>query len=247
MEETQKQEILSKSKVWFKETLAKNHVKNTEKLVDINKFNVNPFLVSYLANYLCGDSHPESIARALVYPRVLGSSITTSFGTNIQTWISTALEPLGSVVSGIDIEYIDAFDGRRKYCQLKAGPNTLNKDDVPTVINHFNGVRNLARTNNVSININDMVLGIVYGEPDELSAHYKKVNNTYPVIIGQKFWHRLTADENFYFELAEAFAEVAQEINGKEFLESVIQKLAKSPEIKELSSFIDSNNNNEQV
>jgi hypothetical protein len=42
---------------------------------------------------------------------------------------------MGSVVHGIDIEFIDAIDGRKKYCQLKSGPSTINKDDVVTIIN----------------------------------------------------------------------------------------------------------------
>lgn len=49
----------------------------------------------------------------------------------------------GSMVSGIDIEFEDALDGRHKYCQVKLGPNTINKDDVVTIHNHFKDARNL--------------------------------------------------------------------------------------------------------
>jgi hypothetical protein len=31
------------------------------------------------------------------------------------------------MVAGIDIEFIDAIDGRRKYCQAKLGPNTITR------------------------------------------------------------------------------------------------------------------------
>ena len=34
----------------------------------------------------------------------------------------------------MDIEFEDALDGSHKYCQLKAGPNTINKDDVEKLV-----------------------------------------------------------------------------------------------------------------
>jgi hypothetical protein len=184
-----------------------------------------------LANFLTGNDDPESIAKALVLPRILGSSINTSFGMKIQNLISTLFEGMGSTTQGIDIEFIDEIDGRKKYCQLKAGPNTINHDDVTTIINHFNGVRALARTNNLNVGINDMIVGVVYGEEAELSSHYKKIGHTYPVIIGKNFWHRLTGKENFYFELIDAIGEVALEVDASKVVEQTIITLAK--EIKE--------------
>lgn len=50
---------------------------------------------------------------------------------------------MGSVGGGIDIEFVDSFDDRKKYCQLKSGPNTINKDDVITIKNHFQGIKTL--------------------------------------------------------------------------------------------------------
>lgn len=47
--------------------------------------------------------------------------------------------------------HIDVFDGIRKYCQIKAGPNTINKDDVPVIKDHFRALINLGRTNGVRI------------------------------------------------------------------------------------------------
>jgi hypothetical protein len=157
---------------------------------------------------------------------MLGSSINTSFGMRIQQLISTLFEGLGSTTSGIDIEFIDAVDGRRKYCQLKAGPNTINHDDVTTITNHFNGVRNLARTNNLNVGINDMIVGVIYGEDSELSSHYRRISNTYPVVIGKDFWHRLTGKDDFYFELIDAIGDVALEVDGRHYLEEAIATLA---------------------
>src|SRR5690625_8033993 len=104
----------------------------------------------------------------------------------LQSLIIRLFQWLGSTTTVIDIEFIDAVDGRKKYCQLKAGPNTITYDDVTTIINHFNGVRSLARTNNLNIGINDMIVGVTYGEPEELSSHYKKIEKEYPVFIGDR-------------------------------------------------------------
>src|SRR5699024_6610115 len=117
--------------------IAPSHIANTKKLKKLKDFDLNPFLHKYKASFLTGNDDPESIARALVYPRVLGQSINTTFGNKLQKFCSEVLEGFASTTSGIDIEYIDKLDGRRKYCQIKAGPNTINKDDVETIKGHF--------------------------------------------------------------------------------------------------------------
>lgn len=237
MHSDEKTTILEAAKNWFKETIAHNHTKNTRKLIDPGAFTINPFLVSYLANFLTGNSEPLSIARALIYPRVLGTSINTSFGQNSQKFTSAVLKALGSTTQGIDIEFIDHVDGKKKYCQLKAGPNTINKDDVTTIRNHFSGLRNLARANNLKIDSNDLIVGVLYGEVEELSGHYMSIQNKdhYPVHIGQDFWHRITGDENFYFDLVKELASVASAFDGRELLEKTVQELAASDIIQRLS------------
>ncbi|MBN1987804.1 MAG: restriction endonuclease [Bacteroidales bacterium] len=233
MDNKHRKQILENAKSFFREEIVQNHIdKACKKASHLSEYNVNPFLFKYLANFLTGNDNPESIAKALVLPRVLGSSITTSFGMKIQSLISSLFQGLGSTTQGIDIEFIDAIDGRKKYCQLKAGPNTINFDDVTTIINHFNGVRNLARTNNLNIGINDMIVGVIYGDEAELSSHYKKISNNYPVYIGQDFWHRLTGKEDFYFELIDAIGEVALEVDASKVVENTIKELAKEIEQK---------------
>lgn len=225
-----KSEIIEKAKTFFKEEIAESHKQNTEKLKNLKEFNLNPFLDKYKANFLTGNSSPISIARALVYPRVLGTSINTTFGNKLQKFCSTVLDGFASTTSGIDIEFIDLLDGRRKYCQIKAGPNTINKDDVKTIDDHFQGIKNLARTNNLSIGFNDLIVGVFYGEVSELSGHYKKIQVNYPVYIGREFWHRLTGDENFYTTLTNAIGDVASEYDGSDLIEEVIAELAKELE-----------------
>jgi len=233
MDNKQRKQILENAKTFFRNEIVQSHIDGAcDGASKLSEYNVNPFLFKYLANFLTGNDDPESIARALVLPRILGSSITTSFGMKIQSLVSSLFQGLGSTTQGIDVEFIDEVDGRKKYCQLKAGPNTINHDDVTTIINHFNGVRNLARTNNLNIGINDMIVGVVYGEESELSSHYKRIGNNYPVYVGQDFWHRLTGKKDFYFELIDAIGEVALEVDASNIVENTIKKLAKEIEIK---------------
>src|SRR5699024_1120033 len=169
---------------------------------------------------------PKDIAKALVYASALWPSINTTFGKKLQKFCSAVLGGFGSTTSGIDIEFIDKLDGRRKYCQIKAGPNTTNKDDVETIKGHFSSVRNLARSNNMNISYNDLIDVLFYGTHDELSGHDKKINQEYPVIIGYEFWYRLTGEENFYQRLTDAIGDIATEYDGSKLLEQVIDDLA---------------------
>ncbi len=216
----------------MRSSLVSNHLSNTKKLSKLNEFNINPFLWPYLANYYKGNTNYRSLAEVLILPRVLGTSITTTFGNEAQRFISTVFAgSYGSVVSGIDIQFVDALDGRVKYCQLKAGPNSLNKDDVKTINDHFRAVKNLARTNSLPLQHNDMVLGILYGEENEMNGNIKAVGKEYTLYEGKEFWHRFTGDEDFYEDLALAMAEVAEEVDVREVIEETINALAE--EIKQ--------------
>lgn len=220
--------IIEKSKRFFRERVAENHKANTEKLTDLSKFNINPFTHKYLANFAFGNSSPLNMAKAIVYPRVLGTSISTTFGTQLQYFCNEVLDSYASTTSGIDIEFIDAMDGRRKFCQVKAGPQTINHDDVTTICNHFSAIKNLARTNGMTeFNpLFDCVVGVFYGTPKTLSMHYRDIQKQYPVFCGVEFWNRLTGNPNFYQDLIDAFATVADEINCSEAVDKVIRQLA---------------------
>lgn len=227
----EKKEILKKFKQWFTTSLIESHKRNTEKLRNINEFQINPFLLYYLASYLEGNADPKSLAKVLVYPRVLGTSITTSFGTGMQKFVSEILGAYGSTTSGIDIEFIDQVDGRKKYCQLKSGPNAINKDDITTISNHFKAVRNLARTNNVQLQYGDLVFALTYGEQNELNSFVNALAALdITVYAGQEFWHRFTGDEEFYKHLIFQCSEVAREIDMKEVVEDVIDDLSETVE-----------------
>lgn len=242
MDEGRKQEILEAAKKWFREVIAINHVKNTEELKNPEKLNINPFIVAYLAKFLTGNTAPESIAKALLYPRVLGTSISTSFGTNLQKFIPYLKDTLkneakGSIIKGFDIEFIDQVSKKPKYCQLKAGVNTINSGDVESIHNHFKSARNLARTNGVTLSSDNFAIGVIYGTRDKLNGNYKRLEKEYgyDVFVGQEFWHRLTGDEKFYSELGLAFSVVAQEFDGVELLGQIIKGLSGTEEIKKIS------------
>lgn len=226
MTEQERQLILERSKKFFKDEIVESHIKNTTKLGKINNFNINPFIHRYLAQFAFGNADPESLAKALIYPRVLGTSITTTFGNKMQAYCGQVLAGNGSLVDGMDIEFVDCIDGKKKYCQIKAGLQTINKDDVKTICDHFKAAIRLSRTNHLNITSENCMVGIFYGEPKDLSANYKQIDYNYPVCIGREFWYRLTGDEEFYDKLISSFAEVAKEMDSSELLKDTIQKLS---------------------
>lgn len=226
MNEIELNAIIVRAKAFFRNEIVPSHIARTEECRNLSNFRLNPFLDKYKANFLTGNNEPRSIAMALVYPRVIGTSISTIFGSKLQKFCSSVLQGFASTTSGIDIEFIDQIDGRRKYCQVKAGTNTINADDVDTIRNHFAGVRNLARINNLNIGVNDMVVGVFYGDHSELSSHYRRIEEEYPVIVGAEFWHRLTGRADFYTRITNAIGDVASEYDCSELVESVIDDLA---------------------
>jgi hypothetical protein len=153
MDKDAKKAILDKARDWMRDELIPAHKANTLKLANIREFTINPFLWPYLAYYLEGNKDYRTLAKVLVYPRALGSSINTSFGTRAQHLVTRLFDDtFGSAIPGIDIEFIDKTDNRKKYCQVKAGPNVINKDDVATIKGHFRALVNLAKTNHLDPN-----------------------------------------------------------------------------------------------
>ena len=233
MTEEQKQSIIESGKDYFRRIIIPSHLKNL-KTLKLKDFNVNPFTLIYI------NVSPESLAKALVYPRILGTSINTSFGQNIQIFISQLSQVAGSAsaINGIDIEFVDAIDGRKKYCQCKAGPQTINKDDVDTILAHFKHVLNKSRQDRLSIQMDDLIVGVLYGEPNKLSGNYKTLQTTYPVYCGTEFWEHITGDKLFYHRLAKAFGEVVEEdqIDGSNLIKQKIKEIAQEIEEKGMAT-----------
>lgn len=227
MDQKTKIEILEKFKLWFKDSLIQSHIQNTKKLRHLKNFQINPFLLYYLSNYFKGNSDSLSLAKTLIYPRVLGTSINTSFGTHIQSFIVTVLGAYGSHTQGLDLEFIDQVDNRKKFCQLKSGPNVINKNDVKTVKDHFRKIEQLARSNKGDLRLGDLVFCLIYGKKDQKNAFIKELEKDYDVLIGQEFWYRLTGDYDFYSLLIQAAGEVAVDVNNKNILDEVVRDLSR--------------------
>ena len=73
-----------------------------------------------------------------------------------------------------------------------------------------------------------MIVGVLYGEHENLSANYRAIESHYPVYCGAEFWERITGDAQFYYRLAKAFGEVVEEdgIDGSQLLQAKIAEIA---------------------
>ena len=122
--EKKKKQIIESGKEYFRQIIIPGHLKNLQAL-KLRDFKINPFLVNYLAAFLCGDTSPESLAKALVYPRILGTSINTSFGQNIQVFSSSLREVAGGA------EFWKHLTGdRRFYNRLAKAFGEVEEDDT---------------------------------------------------------------------------------------------------------------------
>lgn len=235
MTENQLLEIVTE---YFKDKIFENHrtavIKTHSKL---SSYKINPIVVKYLSKLLEDDFTATGIAKALYFPRVLGTSINTSFGTRIQNMFVELKLADGSLIRGMDIEFIDKIDGRKKWCQLKSGPNTINYGDVNPLLRGFTNVTNLARTNAMNLNNADLILGVLYGEKEDLSQHYKEIDKQFPVIIGKEFWHRLTGFPNFYEKLVASLDTMILELDTENLLKNGYTALAKDIEASDLFDF----------
>jgi hypothetical protein len=211
-------ELLEKIKIYISDIIFNKHKINVlTKHSKLKSYNINPIVVKYLARVLENDFSPLGIAKALYYPRVLGTSINTSFGTSIQKMFVDIDLARPSLIKGMDIEFTDKIDNRDKWCQLKSGPNTINYEDVNPLLKKFATVIGLARTNSMNLNNNDLVVGVLYGELEELSQHYRKINERHPVIIGEDFWHRITGFSGFYTRLKVELDELILDWESEDF------------------------------
>ena len=108
------EELIKKIVRYFEEFIFLPHLSaSLKKHAQLNSYNINPIVVNYLSQLLEGKFTPEGVAKALFYPRVLGTSINTSFGTRIQNMFVELQMAQGSMIKGMDIEFTDKIDGRK--------------------------------------------------------------------------------------------------------------------------------------
>ncbi len=222
-------ELINQIVEYFEINVFEQHINTCLKTHSkLKAYNINPIIVKYLSKVLDDNYCAEGVAKALYYPRVLGTSINTTFGTRIQNMFIDLKMAEGSFIKGMDIEFTDKVDNRKKWCQLKSGPNTINSEDVKPLIDKFTSTINLARTNRAFAGINntDFIVGVLYGEQSELSMHYKKIDQIHPVSIGKDFWHRITGYPDFYSKLVVALHESIANIDTKDFFKIGCDNLA---------------------
>jgi hypothetical protein len=222
-------ELLKLIVEYFQKNIFENHISaSLNANSKLKSYNINPIVVKYLSKILEDNYTPLGVAKALFYPRVLGTSINTSFGTRIQNMFVDLNIAEGSKIKGMDIEFVDKLDKRKKWCQLKSGPNTINSEDVQPLIKKFTSTIQLARTNRSldGISNNDFIVGVLYGEISELSMHYKEIDKTHPVIIGRDFWHRITGFPKFYDGLVSELQKCINKLDTKDLINVGCDKLA---------------------
>lgn len=230
MNKKEKDKIISLAKERFKNELVLNHINNTKKLSKLSEFNFNPFLHKYLVKFAYGEYTPENRAKTLIIPRTMGTSINTSFGNYAQNLCIDLKQVFPSAIEGLDIEFNEPNTNKKIYCQLKAGPDTINKDDISVIEGHFRKVINTGRTNRLSIANDQCVLGILYGTHSQINSFYKAIENNYPILVGNEFWTCLTGDKDFYSNLIDALSDVVDELDESNILQDTINALAKDIE-----------------
>ena len=231
-----KKQLTLKIVEYFEENIFNKHINASLKIhSQLKSYKINPIVVKYLSKILENNYTPEGVAKALFYPRVLGTSINTIFGTNIQNMFVDLGIAEGSKIKGMDIEFLDKIDRRQKWCQLKSGPSTINSEDVQPLIKKFTTTIRLARTNKAlkGISNNDFIVGVLYGEKIELSMHYREIDKVHPVIVGRDFWHRITGYSNFYEGLVTALHSCINTIDTKDLInegyKELVKEIKKSP------------------
>lgn len=234
-------ELINKIVTYIKTNILENHISSSLKINSkLKTYKINPIVVKYLSKVLVDDYSPLGVAKALYYPRVLGTSINTSFGTHIQRMFVELGIANGSMLDGMDIEFIDKKDKDvLRWCQLKSGPNTINADDVQPLIKKFTDIISRARGNTAlkGLSNDNFIVGVLYGEPDELSMHYKKIDKIHPVFIGADFWHRLTGYKDFYFGLVTALHTTIMNLDTENMIEDGCLKLAEEIKTSTLFDF----------
>jgi hypothetical protein len=235
-----KDDLINDIVEYFRLYIFENHISSSIKANSkLKNYNINPIVVKYLSKVIDNDYTPIGVAKALFYPRVLGTSINTSFGTRIQNMFVELNIAEGSLIKGMDIEFIDKLDKRKKWCQLKSGPNTINSEDVKPLIKKFTDTINLARTNKAlsKINNTDFIVGVLYGEQEDLSMHYKIIDKIHPVIIGQDFWYRLTGFDDFYQGLVDNLQTLIANLDTQNLINVGVEELSKEIENSALFDF----------
>jgi hypothetical protein len=226
---------------YFKDEFAGKILAKLKEGHDLSSFNFNPLVSIALSSGVYGNPTPMNMAKALLYPRVFGTSINTTFGDKMQKMCVRYLGAAASGTTGIDIEYEDKLDGQNVVMQLKAGPNTINYDDVEPIVSKMGTAYRTLRQNRAD-NMPIFAIGITYGVMADISAHYRRIAASsvggqlnIPIYIGQDFWHRLTGNPTFYSEMISLFVDIFEKEDYSDLLQEDLDRLASEIEAKYFS------------
>jgi len=227
---------LRRAKAFFEKKLIPASLDKIKECKDPKVFNkTNPFMKLLQAKLMFGDTSQRSLAAALVNLRI-GDSLATIYGEKIQDLCVRVLGAKG-FGNGFDIKFVDAIDGRTKYCQLKSGPVTLSPSAPQAITEKFFDFIKSNRKNKASIPLTDCVVGVTFGEPSMLSSHYKKIEKYgFPIYVGKDFWHRISGDDGFYVKLQAAFSDAVQKAGVEGVIKAVVDQLCKNPENKKMNN-----------
>lgn len=226
MTEQQKQEIFDYGKEYFRRTIIPNHKSKFETL-GLNDFKIDFSIIKYLAGSHCKTAETQHLlAMALVYPKVIETSIKTCFEQNNQSFISQLSQIIGetSEINGIDFEYVDAIDGRRKYCLCKSIIDE--EKDLVEILCDCKKAMHAIDDEDWMNAIDDIVVVVPFGKKEELPEAYNTIATTYTVLCGAEFWEHLTGYSDFYNRMLAGFCLVLDEEQiCRDLVEEVIDNL----------------------
>ena len=232
MTEQQKQAIIESEKQYFHSIIKLSYFDCLSDL-PLDSLDFDPYFINYLSTSTKEDSQFVELAKAIVYPEVFDRVFNFSADNKIQTLVSLLQDfTLGaSRFDGIDFEFIDAIDGRHKYCQCMAGPGTSDDDDdiIPT-LKKFKVVMTQP---SLDVQFDDIVVGFLFGKLEHLPMPYMELRGYYSVSCGADFWLHLTGDKGFYIRMLKALGEVLDEgdFEGSELVQAKVKEFAE--EIKQ--------------
>ena len=111
-----------------------------------------------------------------------------------------------SAVSGVDLEFTN--DGVQHLVSVKSGPNWGNSAQQEKLSDHFRSAVSRIRQNDRASHV-EVVLGCCYGRS---KTNYNEKYG-WTKIVGQRFWHFLSENEELYKEIIEPIGHMAQERN----------------------------------
>ena len=226
-------QILQTFTSWFDGWLD-DRILATKNFAKIDQYKINEFTLIFQTLALRNKLDVNSIAETLVTIGWAGQSLSTSFGDQLQKKFMIKIPGVNaSVVKGIDIEYIDFFDKKRKYVQLKTGPLTINAGDVKPILDEFTSAKRLARQNGLIVPDTDFIMGVIYGKRKQINAHYLKIEQAgYDVMVGNDLFEHITGIPGLADKIMRIAKKLMRSKKPYPHLQKAKRELAKNPILK---------------